>query len=169
VIDDSTFQSLYELTRKPLWAYIFRTMGDAALADDIFQDSYIRFLQSDITTTSETAMKSYLFRIAANMMNDYFRRMRRGRNLFRESHDSSDAVHHPTDAGARYDIEQAFKKLPTRQRSLLWLSYVEDYNHAEIAAMLKVREKSVKVLLFRAKQRLLAILQELGIQPEGKS
>jgi DNA-directed RNA polymerase specialized sigma24 family protein len=44
---------------------------------------------------------------------------------------------------------------------VLWLAYVEDASHRDIAAAMGVREGSVRVLLFRAKQHLGTLLSKL--------
>jgi DNA-directed RNA polymerase specialized sigma24 family protein len=50
---------------------------------------------------------------------------------------------------------------------LLWLAYVEGFDHREIAAAKGVAEKSVRVLLFRARKALAAILSRAGLGPEA--
>ena len=52
---------------------------------------------------------------------------------------------------------------------LLWLAYVEGFDHREIALALRVNQKSVRVLLFRARKKLAGILTSQGIGPEGES
>ena len=56
------------------------------------------------------------------------------------------------------DMTDAFRELKPQQRSILWMAYVEEFNHREIAQASGVKEKSVKVLLFRARKALAAIL-----------
>jgi DNA-directed RNA polymerase specialized sigma24 family protein len=46
---------------------------------------------------------------------------------------------------------------------LLWLAYVEGYAHNEIAGTLDLNEKSIKVLLFRARRNLERILRQNGL------
>ena len=57
------------------------------------------------------------------------------------------------------DMTEAFGELKPQQRSLLWLAYVEGFDHREIADAAGVKEKSVKVLLFRARKALAGILE----------
>lgn len=64
------------------------------------------------------------------------------------------------------DFEKAFQRLLPQQRSLLWLAYAENYTHEEIGNMLKIKAKSVKVLLFRAKNRFIEIMSEMGLTGE---
>ena len=43
-MDDQAFAGFYARSARPLWAYLARTSGDAALAEDLMQESYVRFL-----------------------------------------------------------------------------------------------------------------------------
>jgi RNA polymerase sigma-70 factor (ECF subfamily) len=65
------------------------------------------------------------------------------------------------------DMTRAFRQLKPEHRSLLWLAYVEGFDHREIAAARGVQEKSVRVLLFRARQALAAILGRGGLGREA--
>jgi RNA polymerase sigma-70 factor (ECF subfamily) len=60
-------------------------------------------------------------------------------------------------------IEEAFQMLRVRDRALLWLAYVEEASHTEIAADLGCGARSVRVLLFRARRRMERILREQNI------
>ena len=48
---------------------------------------------------------------------------------------------------------------------MLWLAYVEGFSHAEISSALELNEKSVRVLLSRARQRLAALLRKENLGP----
>jgi RNA polymerase sigma-70 factor (ECF subfamily) len=49
-------------------------------------------------------------------------------------------------------------RLKPRERALLWLAYAQGSSHEEIAQSIGVRRSSVKLLLFRARRRLAALL-----------
>ena len=51
-------------------------------------------------------------------------------------------------------------RLKPRERDLLWLAYAQGSSHDEIAAALGLKTSSIKMLLFRARQRLAALLRE---------
>jgi RNA polymerase sigma-70 factor (ECF subfamily) len=61
------------------------------------------------------------------------------------------------------DVTRCFQKLKPRERALLWLAYVEGCAHGEIAGTLDLSEKSVRVLLFRARRNLERILRQNGL------
>jgi len=52
--------------------------------------------------------------------------------------------------------------LKPRERQLVWLAYVERATHREIGEALGLSARSIRVLLFRAKEKLVRLLQESG-------
>ncbi len=75
-MDEAAFRRLYQRTVRPLRAYLARCCGDFALADDILQEAYLRFLRSGFEGEDDDHRKNYLYRIATNLMRDHFRRKR---------------------------------------------------------------------------------------------
>src|SRR5579862_727742 len=75
-LDQAAFQLIYEATARPLWAYLLRVSGRRDVADDLLQETYCRFLGSTAgeLAMSEAETRSYLFRIATNLLRDRWRR-----------------------------------------------------------------------------------------------
>ena len=63
------------------------------------------------------------------------------------------------------DMQRVFETLKPRQQHLLWLAYVEGFNHDEIAEVIGVKANSVRVLLSRARSELAARLSDRGLAP----
>jgi RNA polymerase sigma-70 factor (ECF subfamily) len=61
------------------------------------------------------------------------------------------------------DVQRVFAMLSVRERSLMWLAYVEGADHHEIARTLGCGKTSVRVLLFRARRKMEALLRENNI------
>ncbi len=160
-MDESAFREFYERTNRSLWLYIAGMVRDDALTDDLFQESYIRFLQSNVEFGNDATRKSYLYRIATNCARDHWRRMKRERE-WSES-EGAKATHTGDPVEIRHDLQEAFARLSPQQRSLLWLAYAEEYRHKEIAEILELKEKSVKVLLYRAKQKMISLSARLDM------
>jgi RNA polymerase sigma-70 factor (ECF subfamily) len=62
-----------------------------------------------------------------------------------------------------FELGPLLDRLKPRDRQLLWLAYVEGFSHREIAAVTDIHEKSVRVLLLRARERMMQILRDQGI------
>ena len=122
--------------------------------------SYYRFLRANVSLESDAHRRNYLFRIATNLARDRRRRPSRELPLTETLEESS----HPVDASladavtARRDVGRALGELRPRDRDLLWFAYAQGLTHAEIAESIGVKPGSVKMLLFRARSRLLALL-----------
>ncbi|MEN8154184.1 MAG: RNA polymerase sigma factor [Acidobacteriota bacterium] len=134
--------------------------GDEGLADDIFQESFFRMIRSAPEGLNEYQLRSYLYKTGVRLIIDD-KREKRSAKLFipetgyEESRDEQKTL--------SIDMEKIFSLLTVRERSLLWLAYVEGYSHREISEMIDVREKSLKVILFRIRKKFVSILRDNDI------
>lgn len=65
-----------------LYGYFFRTTGSAGVADDLVQELFVRLLEKIGEYRHDGLFEHWLFRIAANLMRDHFRRQKKGPMLF---------------------------------------------------------------------------------------
>jgi RNA polymerase sigma-70 factor (ECF subfamily) len=158
-MDNEAFAGFYERSARPLWAYLARVSGDPALADDLLQESYVRFLCAAHPTDGEVAARRYLFRIATNLMKDHWRRPKT--SSIDEVQDERLHVH---DRSAQADsaamLGPALEQMRPRERQLLWLAYAEGYSHHEIAGITGLASASIRLLLFRARRKIARLLRE---------
>jgi RNA polymerase sigma-70 factor (ECF subfamily) len=161
-MDEAAFEAFYRKTAGGIWSYIYRMTGDAAMADDLLQKTFFRFLRSNPAIADEDHLRRYVYKIATNLVFDHFRETRR---------DRSRPFDWPAEAGPdrgdlRHDMSRVFAELKPQERVLLWLAHVEGNSHEEIAEAIGVKSKSVKVMLFRARKRLGEMLTKKGLAPE---
>ena len=156
---EEAFRAFYDRTSRSVWGYLARLTGDPAMADDLLQDAYYRFLRAGGTHESEAHRRNTLFKIATNLARDAARRRRvlpffvgDGASQVASKEDVAGRVQRQTDVG------RALGSMKPRERAMLWLAYAEGSSHAEIAAALGVKTASVKLLLFRARRRLAGLL-----------
>jgi RNA polymerase sigma-70 factor (ECF subfamily) len=162
VMDEDAFRAFYDRTARQVWAYLCRLTGDRQLADDLLQDAYYRFLRTAAVYETEAHQRNSLYRIATNLARDA-----RRRNLLRapfavsgndiETVSAGDAT---AAAERTTDVARALSHLKPRERAMLWLAYAEGASHEEIAKVLGLRTGSLKAMLFRARQRLAALLEK---------
>ena len=152
-LDRQAFQDFYEQTSASLRRYLLRVSADPGQAEDVFQESYVRLInRSGLVAGPE--LRAYLFRTATNLLRDQWRRQARERRGLLELFAAMRDRRVPPTSGEARDLESALAELEPRDRALLWLAYVEGYGPRDIAAMLGLRAGSVKVLLFRLRNRL---------------
>ena len=137
-------------------------MRDPSRAEDLFQETYLRFINARLPPTMEPAhRKNYLYRIATNLAKDLFT----ARTM--EALPEPDALRSPPeDAGQAMDVRQALGRLTAKQRTLLWLAYVEGFSHEEIAKVARARPASIRPMLARARTKLAGILTRRGYRPD---
>ena len=161
-MDNDAFAEFYERSARPLWAYLARVSGDPALADDLMQESYVRFLcaaQPPTLAEGEVASRRYLFRIATNLLRDHWRRPHS--SSIEEIPEEMFAV---KDSSRQSDSQAwlgpALARMSIRERQLLWLAHAEGYSHREIAEVTGLGAASIRLLLFRARRKIASMLRE---------
>ena len=146
-LDEASFQALYHATAQPLRAYLLHVCRRPDVADDILQETYCRYLMHRRPVMDESETRSYLFRIATNLVHD------RARSRIDSFVPEIPEQGRTPGLESRLDVRAAFRQLKPRERELLWLAYVEGMNHEEIAAATGLRPLSIKILLFRARRK----------------
>src|ERR1035438_6061070 len=162
-MDSDAFAGFYERSARSLWVYLARVSGDLALAEDLMQESYVRFLcaaQPELFPgEGEVAGRRYLFRIATNLMRDHWRRPH-SESIEEIPEVFFAAAGDSAQSDSKAMLGPAMKLLRPRDRQLLGLAYAEGYSHREIAEITGLASASVRLLLFRARRKIAALLRE---------
>lgn len=141
------FSTFYSCHSRSLWRYLVRIGAERTLAEDLGHEAFIRWSLSQAASWDEDRARAYLFTIATRLLTDWWRHQRR--------HAAWEATYEPEPVVAPADSPlfrgRAWASLTRRQQQLLWLAYVEEFTHAEIAAICTVSAASVRVLLSRAR------------------
>jgi len=156
------FEVFYLRTAKKLHGYLCRLSRDAATADEILQEAYIRLLDGRVipgAEIGEPARRAYLYRTATNLLSDRWRRQKVERGYW-EKEAFSEAVHH--NVSTSLDVAGIFEKMSPLDRATLWLAHVEQLSHREMAEILGLKEQSVKVIVFRARARARDLFEQAG-------
>ncbi len=170
-MEEDAFRAFYDLTSRAVWGYLLHVTGEPHAADDLLQETYIRFLGARRRWESDAHRRNYLFRIATNLAHDRHRRnARRETRPLDEERGAVDAAAPGFERGheERVDLRRALDRLSAREREMLWLAYAEGSSHQEIAEALGLRTRGIRVLLFRARKKLAAMLRGRGTGDEGR-
>jgi RNA polymerase sigma-70 factor (ECF subfamily) len=163
-MEENAFRTFYLEIAPALQGYIRKTCGNASLAEDILQEAFYRFLRAELPEMDPPQRKAYLFKIASSLLIDHWRR--EGREKFWKNLWNPPAVRHDE---PRDDVSNALFELKPGERALLWLAYVEGFDHSEIASALGLKEKSIRVLLFRSRKKLAHVLERNAGHPKVAS
>jgi RNA polymerase sigma-70 factor (ECF subfamily) len=158
-MESEAFAAFYERSARPLWAYLARVSGDATLADDLLQESFVRFLCANHPQDGEIGARRYLFRIATNLLRDHWRRPKAS-SIDEIPEEFFHTRDHSAASDSRTMLGPALKEMRPRDRQLLWLAYAEGYSHREIAEITGLASASIRLLLFRARRKVARLLQE---------
>jgi RNA polymerase sigma-70 factor (ECF subfamily) len=164
--DGEALAQLVERYHGPLVGYLYRmTGGQAALADDLCQETFVRVLKGITGYRGGSSVKTWLYSIATNLARDYFRSAstRRDRPLMDVERlpDDGDLEHTVIDAQDAVLIVRALAELPEHQRETIVLRFYQDLSLADIAEVLNVPTGTVKSRLSLGLQRLKNSFREL--------
>lgn len=154
--DQAAFEQLYRTHCDRIHALCWRLCGgDAALAEDLVQESFIRAWQKLNLFRGESAFGTWIHRLAANVaLSDRRIRLKKvsRETGFDEAAERTLAGASDVAAGLNSDLEDAIAALPERARTVLVLYDIEGYRHQEIADLTGMAVGSSKAQLHRARK-----------------
>jgi RNA polymerase sigma-70 factor (ECF subfamily) len=173
--DDSAFEYLVQKYRRPMVSYMYRMCHNAAAAEDLAQEVFLRVYRSRGNYEASAKFTTWLYRIATNLAVNHARDSRHERPEVTVSVDEPDqetgqVLDLPdTSLSAEENIlrrermaaiRQRVQSLPERQRTAVVMHKYQQMDYREIAQVLKLSESATKSLLFRAYETLRVQLKE---------
>lgn len=126
-------------------------------AEDVYQDVFLRLLDSGTAFESPEHLKAWLLRVTVNRCRDLARSGWKRRTVALDPEwDAPDAAVRDDEDAAIWD---AVGQLPEQQRTAVHLHYVEGYSTEEIASVLDCRPATARTWLFRARARIRELLE----------
>jgi len=157
------YDQYYQKVRK----YILHTVRNDWLADDLVQETFIRVNDNLENLRDPVKLQAWIFRIAHNLCQDYFRQQGKSANLgLEEVSEETVPSKAPT---TQKELEQGqmrkcvfglVNRLPESLRSVIILSDVSEFNQKEIAEIMGITVENVKIRLHRARKKLKELLEE---------
>ena len=152
--DRSSFDELFLRYYSRIYAVVFRLTGDAAEADDIAQEAFIRlYRQPPEVAEREHNVGGWLYRVAVNLGYNALRTARR-RMVYEQAADresTADPESVTEQHEERLRVRSALAELPQQQAQLLMLRHA-GLSYKELAAALDVAPTSIGTLLARAER-----------------
>ena len=163
------FKRLYDSSFQILFRVAFRVTNSREAAEDLCQESFFRLYEKNMVFPNPEEAKYWLIRVVKNASLNYAKRKDRERKAyqraFREDHRQEETgegllVKKETSE----EVKSALEKLPENLRMVLILKEYAEMNYKEIGKSLGISEGNVKVRVFRARERLAALLAAEEVQ-----
>ncbi|HET9121872.1 MAG TPA: sigma-70 family RNA polymerase sigma factor [Acidiferrobacteraceae bacterium] len=157
--------------RKRLYRIAYSWTHNAALADDLVQDTMIKALRHQGQLREPEAQAAWLFTILANSYRDHFRRQRDMEDID-DLELAADATPETelADTQIQRKVRAAIIQLPEGQRQVVTLVDLEGFSYVEVAQILSIPSGTVMSRLCRGRQALRELLlPEFGRKEAGKA
>ena len=173
--DEDAFEMLYRRYEKPVFSFIYRILISVADAEDLCQETFLRLVKEKEKYQGSGNFKTWIFRIALNLCRDRLRRKKfrshrsidtpflsQNGNINEFENSLSDPTPDQIDCMEKNEmkvlIQQAFTKLPVKQRTVVILKEYQSLKFSEIAEIMKSPVGTIKSLNHRGHQKLKKIL-----------
>jgi RNA polymerase sigma-70 factor (ECF subfamily) len=162
--DSAAFTEIYEQCQPAIYRYIFYQVGDAATAEDLTGEVFIRLVEKiDRFTYRGRPILAWLYTIARNLVTDHHRRAKQTQPLQLDEKPIADALdveETVEDRLGQRRVVVAISHLTEEQRQVILLKFVEGLDNTTAAAVLGKSANAIKALQHRALDALRRILEK---------
>ena len=176
--DEMAFQGVVEQYQSKVFSIIYGILRNHNDAEDIAQQVFTKVYFSLKNFDFRSSLLTWIYKITVNECYDYLRKKKVRKLVYESDFTEEDAqrMEHsepardkrpPVDVtlAQRDLVMKLLARLPAEERKLLLLKEVEGHSVEELAAMTGINENTIKVKLFRARQKLLKSAQRLTRTP----
>lgn len=173
--DISAFEKLYDEYYEPLRFYIAKRIGSVEQAKDLAQDTFVTAMEKIKDLKSPEAFKVWLYTIANNITNSYFKEINRFSSyesneeldsVLEQAEEYSEPMYVPHDylenKETQMEVRKAIDALSPERRSVLIMFYFENMKMKEIAAAMNINENAVGHRLTEARRQICKKLKAMG-------
>jgi RNA polymerase sigma-70 factor (ECF subfamily) len=167
--ESEAFADLFHAHKAKIYSICLRMTNNTAQAEDLTQDAFLQVFRKLSTFKGNSALSTWLYRIAVNTVLMHFRKKALKQISLDEpsNHDASTVRREYGSRDSRLSgsvdritLTRAITGLPTGYRTIFLLHEVEGYEHQEIAKILKCSVGNSKSQLHKAKLRIREFLAE---------
>jgi len=174
--EEAAYRELVGRLERPLVAFIRKFVGEESLAEDLFQETFVRVVRTLGSFRPEASLTTWIFTIARNLCLDHLKAKKRHREVSMDAGTSEpggrevdfrEALRSPslepgslavgTEEGAR--LRAAIAELAAPKREALILRVYSDLSYAEIA---RITEAPVGTVKFRVHDAIQELAKKLG-------
>jgi len=152
--DNHAFETLYSRYRQPMYRYLQNQCGNAAIAEEIFQDVWMNLVRARERYQVTASFKTYVYRMAHNRLIDHYRKQKNGVPTSYDEHEgllnmneTADHISPQRHAAVAQQVDnliEAISQLPEAQREAFLLKEETGLSVDEIATMTNVKPETAK-------------------------
>lgn len=176
--DQMAFREIVERYQSKVFSIIYGILRNHNDAEDIAQQVFTKVYFSIKNFDFRSSLLTWIYKITVNECYDYLRKKKVRKLVYESDFTEEDSLRmensepakdqkQPVDVSlAQRDLVlKLLARLPEEERNLLLLKEVEGHSVEELARMTGINENTIKVKLFRARQKLLKVAQRLTRAP----
>ena len=167
--EQAAFETLYRRYKDVLYRYFLKHCSDRQQSEELYQEVWIKLINSAARYKPKAKFKTYLFTIAHNTLVDFYRKAKPTQTVeFEEAEMTEEFTNHPTSLALPEDeftmkqktnlFMQTLEALPADQKEAAILHFEQEMSVQEIAEITKVKTETAKSRLRYAKNKLKAAI-----------
>lgn len=153
--EEAAFEKLYAVYSGRLFGFLCKFVKSETFAGEILQDSFVKVWNSRHHIDPDQSFSAYLFRIAENLVYDFFRKAARDKKLQRELIYIS-AVQCSYVEETVYSkenvrlLQQVIDALPPKRRQVFQLVKIEERSYEEVSGLLNISTSTISDHIVKA-------------------
>lgn len=172
--DNSAFEALLMRHKNRVYSYIYNTVREAHLADDIFQETFIKAIDTIKSGrySSEGKFLAWILRIAHNNVIDHYRRITSDRSVSNDDGERHDLFNRAELCDNSHiesiererslrEVERLITELPDEQQRVVMMRFYRDLSFKEIA---EIEDISINTALGRMRYAIINMRKMIGAQ-----
>ncbi|MGE3063476.1 MAG: RNA polymerase sigma factor [bacterium] len=162
--DQKAFKELFKRYSKRVFNLSYSHVYDYHAAEDISQEVFLILYKKAESFKKKSSLSTWIYRITANSAVSYIRKHKKDELLTNIEFAADVAEDSPVKEEKERDekAKKILNLLPENQKTAFILSQKENLKYREIASIMKVSEKAVESLIYRARENIRQSLKELN-------
>lgn len=160
----AAFEWLYNTYKYQLATNLLKLVKSPHVAEDILHDVFVKVWENRANIDPDRSFAGYIYRIAANKVADFYRKISHDQNYQNYLIEIQDTVYQHIDElldnkYRRELIAKALKELPPKCRTVFELCKIEGRSYEEVADLLQISPNTISNHLNRANKKILLFLR----------
>ncbi len=153
--DKEAFTKLYEVYSQPIYFCLLKLLKSPLVAEELLQEIFVLIWEKRETITVQYNLKNYLFRMAENKVHDFFRKLKRDKQLYEYIIDTSSKefdinFEEIVSVDEKAILEKALCILPPQRRVVFYMCKLEGKSYKEVSQSLGISVSTINDHIVKA-------------------